>query len=289
MSVPADAAFRIRFVEQTEFDRMVRERTLSPGFWYFVGNTFHIAFTRDTYGTYGGLDIRELVEELLKHIELDENYLYEMITNHIVNNESIIKTLSEYLIDNSSVINQIANIILNDDSVLQLITTELQLILQQIAKSIVSINAPDGTVLAENVDGVFTLPGATNTQFGIVKGQSNNTPTTWHHVSAVNGLLSINREQLEAFVESKIKAIPGGGSGVNCNCAPEKPLWQTMATQTADGRQQTAALVAETKQNIHMFAPIVFPKKMPNKMELFDKLTFICRGGACPRPQPNTG
>ena len=35
------------------------------------------------------------------------------------------------------------------------------------------------------------------------------------------------------------------------------------------------ALVSETKHDIHMFAPFSFPKEMPRRINLFDRLTFI--------------
>ena len=114
---------------------------------------------------------------------------------------------------------------------------------------------------------------ATNSQFGIAKGQENDSPEAWHLVSADEGLLSINRTGLEAFVASLIKdaidAIPpGGGNGGNCHCPPPavKPLdWQTFC----------GSLKAEVKQKVHLFAPFSFPKEMPKRIEFFDKLTFI--------------
>jgi hypothetical protein len=276
MSIPAGSQLGFRFIAQEEFDRMLRERTLVPGFWYFMinSNVFHIAFTRDTYQTYSGVDVRELVEELLKQVELDENYLYQMITEQVLVSPNFILSLAQYFITESPVIQQIANIILQDESVMHAITQQLQEIIHNIETSIVSINAPDGSVLAQNNHGVLMLPAASNTQFGVVKGQSNSTPTTWHNVSTTGGLLSINREQLEAFIESKIKAAgmthPGGSGGVctprkNFPCHPQKMSWRTM-----DGM-----LEAQTKHDVHLFAPFVFPKTMPKRREFFDKVTFI--------------
>ena len=34
-------------------------------------------------------------------------------------------------------------------------------------------------------------------------------------------------------------------------------------------------LTAETKHDLHMFAPFAFPKKMPDRIKIFDRLTFI--------------
>jgi hypothetical protein len=39
-----------------------------------------------------------------------------------------------------------------------------------------------------------------------------------------------------------------------------------------DGR-----LIAELKHDVHLFYPMVFPPKLPPRMELFDKLTFIAK------------
>jgi hypothetical protein len=73
--------------------------------------------------------------------------------------------------------------------------------------SAIKIIAPDGSEVAKNDEGTLTLQAATNNQFGIVKGQSNTSPATWHHVSVSNGALSINREQLETIINSKDTAI----------------------------------------------------------------------------------
>ena len=127
-----------RFVEQTEFDEMLRERTLTPGFWYFIigGNQFHIAFTRDTYGTYSGVDVRELVDELLKHIDFNPDYLYQMITNQLLNSPNVIRSIADHLGSNNAAIQQIAHFILQDESVMQSINQQLQEILNQIVKSV---------------------------------------------------------------------------------------------------------------------------------------------------------
>jgi len=64
-----------------------------------------------------------------------------------------------------------------------------------------------------------------------------------------------------------------------------KTSWRTMDD----------ALVSETKHDIHMFAPFSFPKEMPRRIKLFDRLTFIpinagtnCGAGChCPTPPPD--
>ena len=95
----------------------------------------------------------------------------------------------------------IADGILNDESFK---TVLLQHITELVASMTFSLMAPDGNSIATNDSGVLTVQAATNTKFGIVKGQPNNSPTTWHQVSADNGLLSVNRELLETLVDQKI-------------------------------------------------------------------------------------
>jgi len=117
------------------------------------------------------------------------------------------------------------------------------------------------------------IPNATNERFGIVKGQDNTIPEAWHLVTADDGLLSINRQLLEAWVTLQIKKAvdaidisSGGGGGTNCNCPPPPLIgWQAM----------NGELKAEVERDMHMFAPFSFPKVMPKTIELFDKLTFI--------------
>jgi len=104
----------------------------------------------------------------------------------------------------------IADGILNDESFK---TVLLQHITDLVASMAFSLIAPDGNSIATNDGGIMTVQAATNEKFGIVKGQSNDTPQTWHHVSADNGLLSVNREQIENLIDTKIEGIDCTGSG----------------------------------------------------------------------------
>ena len=173
-----------------------------------------------------------------------------------------------------------------------------------------SINAPDGSVLATNDDGIFTLPAATNDTFGLVKGQRNNTPLTWHLVSvAANGTMSINREALEALIDHKVGDCDGSGSGtvsdkwdrmvaepdksviariehrdlIVQNTLPERfgvvkchktciCYRKPLGLESMDGM-----LVATLKHDVHLFYPMVFTDKLTPRSELFDKLTFIAK------------
>jgi len=172
----------------------------------------------------------------------------------------------------------------------------------------------DGKAIAERDGGTFTFQAASNDQFGIVKGQQNNSAETWHLVNFINGLGHINRQALVDFIDTQIRNNGGGGNGggityqdimrilgdirlfgpddlpiatntgghltlqqatpqqygvckprKNSPCYPQKTSWQTM-----DG-----VLEAQTKHDVHMFAPFSFPKEMPKRMEFFDRLTFI--------------
>ena len=297
-----------RFVEQADFANMTTKRTLTPGFWYFItgGNVFHIAFTEDTYGTYSGVDVKQLVDELLEKIDIDNDYLYQMITDQILVSPNFIKSIAEYLIDydDNSVVQQIANYILEDESVMQHISNQLQTIISQIISNVVSINAPDGSVLATNDDGVFTLPLATNETYGIVKGQENTTPETWNNVSvAPDGTMSVNRELLEE------KIGQGGGSGGadkwdRMVAEPDKSVIakienRELIVQATSPHQygvvkcgkdcvcyrkplglksMDGMLVAVLKHDEHLFYPMVFIDRLPPRLKLFDKLTFIAPG-----------
>jgi hypothetical protein len=310
MAVPSGSQFGIRFVEQSQFDTMVSARTLTPGFWYFINGDrlFHIAFTNNTYRTQGGVSVKELVDELLQHIEIDSDYLYQMITNEVLVNQDFVQSLANYLIlddSDNSLSWQIANYIMSNETVMESITNELKAILNSIVSSIVSINAPDGTVLAENEDGVLTLPAATNEQYGIVKGQDNTLPDSWHKVSAdEDGTLSVNRTALEAKIDQKISQSGGGAGGTPLDKAVAAPDRSTIGTiENRDLVLQQATpehfgvvkcrpncachrkpialesmdemLVAEVKSGRHLFYPMVFPKRLPPRTEMLGKLTFM--------------
>jgi hypothetical protein len=86
-----------------------------------------------------------------------------------------------------------------------------------VVSEIVSVVAPDGSTVATNNGGRLTLQVATNNQFGIVKGQANDSPTTWHNASIVNGIPSVNRGQVESVMDSNHRQdikTAGGGAAV---------------------------------------------------------------------------
>jgi len=269
-----------RFREQAEFDLLVSTLALEPGCFYFVGKMFHIAFSPDTYRTFGnGATIQEIVDAILQD-ELLQAGAGDVI-NQIIND---LRTL---------ITNEFVEQIVNDITIQSL---------TQIKLTSVSLFDPDGQRLGENVEGEITVPAATNERFGIVKGADNTSPETWNKVSvAPDGTMGVNKEAFEALIEVKVPACSGGTplekmvadpgrevigimenkdlvvqqaspdrfGVVKCNktcaCYP-KPL----SLQSLDG-----TLVAEIKQSKHLFFPMAFPDKKPDHIDLFDKLTFI--------------
>jgi hypothetical protein len=131
-----------------------------------------------------------------------ENITQTMITNAT---QSVINQSVQQIVDGSiqqviteatqQVTNNVINAILSNPEIISQIS------------GVVSLQAPDGSSISTNHNGVLTVQAAANDRFGIVKGQSNSTPLTWHNVSAANGLLSINREQLVAMIDSKDNVI----------------------------------------------------------------------------------
>jgi len=237
--------------------------------------------------------VKKITEQSIENITqyvIDNAYteIYNQIYQQIVENVSeYIENITNQVIENvTNQINTVAETIVNEhteqflqtvkqivDDAIEEINTTVKNILDNIETIIgnITLRAPDGSIIAINNDGNITVQLATNNQFGIVRGQPNNTLDTWHQVAANDGLLSVNREVLEFIIDKKIEEAEcnhqcePGGEG-NCHCPPPPPLtWQTM----------NGTLQSEVKQDVHMFASIAFPKKMPNRIELFDRLTFI--------------
>jgi len=80
----------------------------------------------------------------------------------------------------------------------------------------------------------------------------------------------IENENFEALVSKGIHAMLFAlKCRKNCPCRPQPLSWQSM-----DGK-----LTAILKHDKHLFIPMQFPKKMPNRIELFDRLTFMKETG----------
>ena len=258
MAVSAGAQLGFRFREQDEFEELIRTRKLEPGCFYFVGNMFHIAFTVNTYRTYSnGLTVQEIINKILDDELINKGV--EEVTTKIIND---LRTLIT-----NEFVEQIVNDITNQS--IEQIVSQIQI--------------------------------ATNEQHGIVKGQNNSTPETWNNVSiASDGTMSVNKELLEAKIGQggtggtpldKMVAAPDRSTvGVIENrdlvvqqttptqfgvvkCRTECPCYRKpLGLQSMDGM-----LVASLKQDTNLFYPMVFTDKLPNRVELFDKLTFIAK------------
>jgi hypothetical protein len=227
-----------------------------------VGKMFHIAFTVDTYRTYSnGMTVQEIINEILQDKLIDAGA--EEVVNQIIND---LRTL------------------ITNEFVEQIVTDVTNQSILQILNSI---------------------QHATNERHGIVKGQDNNSPETWHRVSAdEDGTLSVNRAVLEAKIDQKISQNGGGGGGTPLDRVLAKPdrsvigtienreliLQQTTPKQYGVVKCRKTCvcnrnppslesmdemLVAVVKQDVHLFYPMVFPKKIPPRIAFFDKLTFI--------------
>ena len=263
MTVTKGLRAGFRFREQEEFDLLIENRALEPGCFYFVGKMFHIAFTKDTYRTYSnGMTVQEIINEILQEKLIDAG------ANEIVN----------------QIINDLRTLITNE-FVEQIVTNVTN---QSIAQIINSIQI------------------ATNEQHGIVKGKDNTTPETWNNVSvAPDGTMSVNRELLEA----KIGTGTGTGGGANFDrivAEPDKSVigkienrdlivQETLPTQYGVVKcgkdcvcyrkplglqSMDGMLVAIVKHNQHLFYTMTFSNKLPPRVELFDKLTFIASNGS---------
>ena len=207
MSIATGSAGGFKFVEQAVFDSMVAAKTLVSGTFYYTPAVFYLAKTNNTYYTYGGVSVQELADELLSR----ENFT-ETLIEIIAGNQTFINTVIQHIVNDASFQNTISVLLLSDTNFYNAVLTAIGGILtrkfiSEILADAIAILAPDGSSIATNNNGVFTLKAAANNQFGVVKGQANNTQTTWHNASADNGILSINRGQVESVMDGKDTVI----------------------------------------------------------------------------------
>jgi hypothetical protein len=263
-----------------------------------------------------------LRERIAKDILDNHPTLIQDITNLLVDSTELHHLIVEMALSTPTFIDAVANVIMNNETLINEIKQEIldgnstliQNLANQIIETIASLSMVDseGKKIATRDGGTFEFQAASDEQFGIVKGQQNDSAATWHLVSFVGGLGSINRAELVTFIETEIRNNSGTGGGItyqdvmdilnrirllapdgspvginndgmitlqqatpaqygvckphkNSPCSPQKTAWRTM-----DG-----SLVAQTKHDIHMFVPFSFPKEMPHRIKLFDRLTFI--------------
>ena len=191
------------FGDSATFAERVRENRLIPGVIYFLDDVICVALTTNTYRTYGGASLGDIVNALLQNeafkteivTKTSENSVFRnLVATAIINNADFRTFIAETLLSDADFKNKIIEAIAS---------LQIEQIVQNILNQALSIVAPDGSSIATNDGGKLTLQAATNSQFGIVRGQSNNTLATWHNASAENGTLSINRVQVEAVMDSK--------------------------------------------------------------------------------------
>jgi hypothetical protein len=185
------------------FNELVATSALMPGCFYVTDKVLYLARTRNTFYTYGGASVQEIVNELLQR----ESFCTELIEG-ITANETFINVLAQTIIGSATFQDIVAQILLSDldfrSAILQAIANILtREFIVDVLSDALSVVAPDGSRVATNDGGKLTLQLATNDKFGIVKGQANTSPTTWHNVHATNGMLSINREQVEVVMDGK--------------------------------------------------------------------------------------
>ena len=301
--------------DSTALHHLIVEKTLST--LTFIDAVVHALISNETF------------MDNIKQEIIDNENLFLFITNALIADDVFLANIAKQIVNDADVINHITQAILNDSALIQNIANQM---IETIAN--LSMVDPDGKAVAERDGGIFTFQAANNDQFGIVKGQPNNSPETWHRVNFINGMGHINRQALADFIDTQIKNA-GGGSGGNGGgityqdiirilgdlrlfgpddlplatntgghltlqqatpqqygvCKPRKnsPCFpQQMSWRTMDGK-----MAAETKNDVHMFAPFSFPKGMPHRIDLFDQCTFIpigiehdCKPNGCHRLDP---
>ena len=259
--------------------------------------------------------IQEITNLLVNSIEL-----HNLIVEKALSTQTFIDAVVNVFVNDKALINDIKQAVLNN-------STLVQNIANQIIETMASLSMvdPDGNEVAKRNDNAFKFQAASNERFGLIKGQKNDSAETWHLISIVDGLGNIHRAGLVAFIETEIRNNGGSGGGItyqdvldilnsirllapdgspvgtnvdgnltlqqgtpkqfglckprkNSPCYPQKISWRTIC----------GSLVAEVKNDFHMFAPFSFPKEMPNRIKLFDRLTFIPinAGKSCGTPEP---
>ena len=196
-----------KFVQQAEFDRLVNTRALAPGTFYYTPTLFYLARTNDTYYTYGGASVQEIVTELLQR----ETFTTELIESFSTN-ETFRQTVVQTLMGDVTFQAFVSELLLTDEDfraelLLAISSSLTRQTIINVINDVVSVVAPDGSSIAVNTAGRLTLQLATNNQFGIVKGQDNNSLTTWHNTSIANGIPSVNRGQIESVMDTKDNVI----------------------------------------------------------------------------------
>ena len=248
--------------------------------------------------------LTHVTNEFFEIIHNDQTFMDTIITQ-VIEGDKLYSSISETLYDNSTFINSVAQYVVNEIDHTELLANITELIVS----GAISLIAPDGSRIAKHDDnGNIVVQVATNDQYGIVKGQDNTMLETLHKVSAgADGTLSINRELLENLIEQKVGNHSGSGTGAGnwdrLVSAPDKRVIAVTENRDLLVQQTTpqqygvvkcgkncvcyrkpiglqsidAMLVADLRHGVHLFYPMVFPERLPPRVELFDKLTFIAK------------
>jgi hypothetical protein len=173
-------------ITSTELHNLIAEKALSTQ--TFIDAIVSVMVNDET-----------LIQEIKQEIINNEN-LFLFMTNALVSDEVFLTNVATLIVNDAGVINHITQNILADSTLIQNVANQ---ILGAIAS--LSMIAPDGEQVAVRNGETFTFQAASNGRFGIVQGQDNNTPETWHKVSAEDGLLSINRPLIEAAMDNAVQ------------------------------------------------------------------------------------
>ncbi|MCL2711497.1 MAG: hypothetical protein FWE95_11515, partial [Planctomycetaceae bacterium] len=247
------------------------------------------------------------IQDIL-NLLVESTALHMLIVDAALSTPTFIDAVANLIVGNQTFIDEIKNAILNDSTLIQNLANQ---ILDTISS--LSMVDPEGNSIAEKDGGTFKFQAADHEQYGIVKGEANDSPSTWHLVSFINGLGSINREGLIDFIKTEIQNAGGvGGGGITYQdvikilnqitllgpdglpiatnvegmitvqqATPQqygvvKPRKNSqLYPQAMSWYTMNRTLEADVKNDVHMFAPFAFPKCMPKRIEFFDKLTFI--------------
>jgi len=150
-----------------------------------------------------------LLENIVAHVMSSETLIQDIV-NQVVQNEHFYEQIVENVLVNQTFINSVVNEIAGQETIIINIAEGIlkevaiyEKITELITSVAISLVDPDGNSIAANDNGQLIVQVATNEHFGIVKGQDNVSPATWHNVSADDGLLSINKEQAETVMREK--------------------------------------------------------------------------------------
>ena len=233
----ADDAFRKRVIDAlAESDKLIKDIINDPRLLERIAQDI--------------LDFHPTIVDEIKQEILNNETLFQFITNALIFDNVFLTNIANQIVNNVDVVTQITQNILADNDLVQNIVNQIVATLEttidtKIKNAMNSLPSGGGGGLSHQdilriINNIILLapdgsPLATNT----------------------DGLIIVQQATPEQFGVCKPRR--------NSPCSPQKTSWQTL----------NGTLQAQTKHDVHMFAPFSFPKEMPKRMELFDQLTFI--------------